>query len=558
MDNNHGITIDFDAPARMRDGTVLRANIYRPQGAGPWPTLLTRLPYGKDLQIANLLLDPVLAARRGFIVVVQDTRGRYSSDGAWEPFRFEGFDGYDSVEWAARLPGSNGRVGMYGASYFGNSQWMAALERPPSLAAISPAFTWADPMDGLFGRGGAVELGLVLPWSLQQGVDYIRRQAPTTDEAFSRIWALVDDFDKLEREGYWQLPVSEAAVLARHGIPDLGSIRAVEDESIATSSTVAGKHERVTVPTLHTGGWYDIFLQGTLDNHAAMVSLGRPSSLVVGPWTHGGFVDPIGEGRFGLRASRTGVPVHPDGDLNDLELAWLGKHLTAAESPAPGESFVRVFVMGRNEWRDERTWPPAGTRSERHFLRADGTLSLTSPGSDEEPSEFTYDPADPVATIGGALVMSPSFPAGAFDQTSIETRDDVLIFTSAPLQAPIEVAGRVTATLSVQSSAPATDWVMRLCQVFPDGRSVNLCDGIARISSHADRAAEVRIDLWSTCNVFDAGHRIRVQVTSSNFPRWDRNLNTGDQQGRAHLVARQRLYHDASHPSYIELPTRHD
>jgi uncharacterized protein len=548
--------VEFDVAARMRDGVALRANVYRPEGSGPWPTLLARTPYGKDnLQTVSWPgFDPVQAARRGFIVVVQDTRGRFASDGDWDPFSFEGQDGHDSVEWAATLPGSNGRVGMYGGSYHGNTQWLAAIERPPSLAAISPAMTWSEPMDGVFARGGAVELGLALMWALHTGQEYLGRLGLDDVELQRRIDDVTDELDRLAEAGYWELPVNDMAALRRHGVPDIGGIRVLDDPDVAKRSRVGDSHDRVEVPTFHTAGWYDLFLQGTLDSYQAMAAAGREARLIIGPWTHQRFADPVGERAFGLRAGRDGVPVHAHGSWNDLQLAWFRRHLVPEANVELPAAPVRIFVMGRNEWRDESCWPPERAVDERWFLRSDGSLTSAGPGLGEDASEFLYDPADPVPTVGGHGAVWPGYAAGPIDQAGVEARDDVLVFTSGPLEEDLEVTGRVRVVLHAESSAPSTDWVARLCDVHPEGRSFNLCDGIVRVTERAQERACHEIDLWSTSNVFLRGHRLRVHVTSSSFPRWDRNLNTANQRESRHEVARQRVHHAAGRPSYIELP----
>jgi putative CocE/NonD family hydrolase len=547
-----GVTVELDVPARMRDGVTLRANVYRPDGEGPWPTLLMRTPYGK---VNTWAIDPVLAAAEGFMVVTQDTRGRFASEGEWTPFRFEREDGYDSVEWAARLPGSNGRVGMFGGSYVGSTQWMAAVGQPPSLGAIAPSITWSEPLDGLFARGGALELGLTLPWTLEMGAEYLGRLPISDEERRRRLDALLDDYDRLSSEGYWDLPVHDMALLHRHGVPDPGTIAMLSNPEVPSWCRVAGEHERVTVPTFHTACWHDIFVQAMLDNYAAMAALGRPARLLVGPWTHLAFTDPVGEQCFGIRAR--GLDTVPDapGDLRSLQLRWLRRYLTADAGGAEidEEPPVRIFVMGRNEWRDEQAWPLARARVERWHLGAGGALQPGAPSAEATPSDYTYDPADPVPTLGGQTVMAAQSPSGPFEQARIEARDDVLVFTSEPLQRDLEVTGRVRVVLHAESSAPSTDWVARLCDVHPDGRSYNLCDGIIRIDKGAEALRSVEIDLWSTSNVFLAGHRIRVHVTSSSFPRWDRNLNTGNQREARFETARQRIHHDADHPSWIEL-----
>lgn len=536
----------------MRDGVTLRANVYRPEGAGPWPTLLTRTPYDKDDVGEHVWcgLDPVQAARRGFMVVAQDVRGRFASDGELDAFRFERQDGFDTVEWAARLPGSNGRVGMFSASYCGSTQWLAAAERPPSLAAISPALTWSDPMDGLCARGGAVELGLALRWALENGFDTLARLALDDVERERRIAAVVETWDHLPEAGYWELP--PAAVAARLGLPDLGGIGAIARPEIADRCRVTDLHERIDVPSLHTAGWYDLFAQGTLDNYRAMAGAGKDARLVVGPWTHQAFADPVGELRFGMDASRDGAPLQ--GDWRELQLAWFRRHLVPDAGVELPDRPVRIFVMGRNVWRDESGWPLERAVPARWFLRADGSLASAGSEEGERASEFVYDPANPVPTVGGHGQLSPGYVNGPVDQAAVEARDDVLVFTSEPLRDELEVTGRVRVILHAESSAPSTDWVARLCDVHPDGRSFNLCDGIVRVSERAHDCARHEIDLWSTSNVFLRGHRLRVHVTSSSFPRWDRNLNTGNQRERHHEVARQRVHHAAERPSYVELP----
>jgi uncharacterized protein len=549
---SHRVIADLDVPVAMRDGVTLRANVYRPAGDAVWPTLLMRTPYGKDgpIQTSWPGLDPVQTAGKGFVVVLQDARGRFASDGLWEPFRCDEADGYDSVHWAARLPCSNGRVGMYGGSYDGSMQWLAAMQRPPSLAAIAPLMTWSEPMDGVFARGGATELGFALMWALLMGPEILRRQHADGDLK-RRLEAVMDEWDHLDEKGYWELPVSDFPIGQRHGIRDVGAIRVLDDPGLAHSSRV--RHHDVEVPSFHTGGWYDLFVQGTIDNHEAMVALGRESRLVIGPWSHPHFGDPIGERVFGLRGGRDAPAMHHGRDWADLQLAWFSRQLDGGSPDDLGDPPVRIFVMGRNEWRDESSWPLTRARNERWFLRPAGGLG-TTPAVGEHATEFAYDPGDPVPTMGGHTRMSSGHVPGPFDQTPIERRQDVLVFSSAPLRHDLEVTGRVRVVLRVESSAPSTDWVARLCDVHPDGRSMNICDGIVRVCSRAGAPGIHEIDLWSTSNVFLRGHCIRLHVTSSSFPRWDRNLNTGDQHAPRHVIARQRVHHDADRPSYVELP----
>ncbi|MGP3920360.1 CocE/NonD family hydrolase [Nonomuraea sp. 10N515B] len=547
--------IEFDVPAQMRDGTVLRADVYRPGGTGPWPVLLSRLPYGKQSPMVAMVLDPAAAARRGFMVVLQDTRGRFASEGEWEPWTYEESDGYDTVRWAAALPGSNGSVGMCGGSYFGNTQWMAALSKPPELKAIAPLFTWSDPDDGLFSRGGAIELGITVPWSLMQGADtLIRRHRTDLAGLQSSIAGLVRDLDGLASGGYGELPAGRFPAFARHDLPELGYERSRREPDWAASCRVAGRHDEIDLPTFQVGGWYDIFCQGTLDNFTAMRRAGRSATLIMGPWGHANWRHVVGDVNFGFGANSDFMGMR--GRVTDMQLDWFERTLGEGEAPEPGTGKVLLFVMGINQWREETEWPLSRAVDTDFHLRADGRLTHEPPSTAEQPEEFTYDPMDPVPTTGGALFMSDDFRPGPLDQTAVEAREDVLVFTTEPLTEDVEVTGRVRAVLFATTDGPSTDWVARLCDVDDNGVSRNVADGIVRVRATPGEPAEHVVDLWSTSIVFRAGHRIRLQVASSNFPRWDRNLNTGEPEDSATTarVARQQVFHDPARPSRVVLP----
>lgn len=546
--------IEFDVPAEMRDGTVLRADVYRPTGGGPWPTLLARLPYDKQLPTHLVTLDPLTAVRHGYQVVIQDTRGRFASGGKWEPLLHEEADGYDTVRWAARLPGSNGRVGMLGSSYYGNTQWMAAIAQPPELQALAPTVTWSEPLDGVFARGGALELGIFAHWSLQQGIaDVFRRYADDSGELTKRLATLVGDIDRLRTDTYWELPTGNPPTVARNEISGTLFDRTLHDPDAVDACRVAGKYERIDLPTFNVGGWYDIFAQGTLDNYAAMAAAGRPARLVMGPWVHGPFLQQVGEVNFGCAANAMLLDLRRP--LGGMQLEFFDQWLRDVP-PVDEAAPVKIFVMGVNRWRDESAWPLARAVDTAFHLRAGGGLTAGLPDTGEAPDEYVYDPADPVITTGGALLMSPEFGAGPADQSRVEARPDVLVFSTQPLPADVEVTGRVRVTLWAATDAPSTDWVARLCDVDASGVSRNVTDGILRVGRAAGEVTRHEIDLWSTSMVFRAGHRIRVQVTSSNFPRWDRNLNTGEpiDVGTTMRPARQTVFHDASRPSHILLP----
>ncbi|MFI7530253.1 CocE/NonD family hydrolase [Nocardia salmonicida] len=545
--------IEFDAEATMRDGTVLRADVYRPTGDGPWPVILQRTPYDRRASIQGLL-DPYTAVSRGYMLVHQDTRGRLRSDGEWLPFTYEVEDGYDTVRWAAGLPGSSGVVGMIGASYTGNTQWAAALAKPPELRAISPQITWSDPSDGLHFRGGAIELGLNGWWSLMTGAGEIAARAQDPAQAGAALARLAADYDRLVPAGYWELPAAELPAVTRHGVPDIGVRRALADPANADGATIAGKHSSVEVAALNSGGWFDIFLQGTLDNHSAMAALGKPTRLIVGPWSHltksGAWGAVAGETNFGLASAHASIA------FDELQLSWFDHWLADVNNGVESELPVKIFVMGANQWRDETEWPLARAVDTPWYLGADATLTPVPPTTEQTPDSYRYDPANPVPTRGGNLVMAFEYPAGQFDQAAIEQRPDVLTYTSGPLTEELEVTGRVRVRLHAATDAPSTDWVARLCDVGTDGVSRNLCDGIQRVKAVPGEPGEYEIDLWSTSNVFLAGHRIRVQVTSSNFPRWDRNPNTAEpaQTATTMRTAQQTIFHDAARPSQIILP----
>jgi uncharacterized protein len=570
------VHVELDVPATMRDGVTLRANVYRPEGDGPWPVLLTRLPYGKDLPLGTSMMDPVQAARRGYMVVVQDTRGRFRSEGDWYPFIHEDLDGYDSVEWAAGLPGSSGRVGMYGASYFGFTQWAAARERPPHLAALFPFITWADALDGTSMRGGALELGIMGHWLMQQTLDPIIRQNVRDPQALrAALDRLISELDGLPRGGYAELPLQEFGPLRRldsaQFVADV--LQRYNDEAYIARVSVAPFYERLDVPAYHAGGWYDIFLNGILQNYTALAARGAtPQKLIIGPWSHGAYGQIIGDEDFGFRSATALI----DGqiDFMSLQLTWFDRWLKDIANGIAAGPPVKLFIMGENVWRDEQEWPLRRAVPTPHYLHSaggantgagDGTLSPAMP-DDEPVDRYVYDPHNPVPTVGGALLVHPSYRPGPVDQRPVESRRDVLVYTSAPLERDVEVTGPVTVTLWAATSARDTDFVARLVDVHPDGRAINLTDGILRArfrqGIHAPeslvnpgQAYAYQIDLWATSNLFRAGHRIRLDVTSSSFPRWDRNPNTGAPlgEGTELVPATQTILHDAAHPSHVLL-----
>jgi putative CocE/NonD family hydrolase len=577
MDPIREVTIQTDVSAQMRDGTTLMSNVYRPADGGPYPVLLARMPYGKDLPFNSTYLDTVRAARRGYIVAVQDGRGRYTSEGKFTPFVHEFEDGYDSVEWAAKLPGSSGGVGMIGLSYLGKTQWHAAVMQPPSLKSMAPGQTWGNHLNGAQMRGGARELGLMQYWAQTALALEIlfRKYRGEPQKIGEKLPELVGSIDTLlAGGGYDALPLTQ--------LPDPdnltpfvrgGFARGADDEGWDYLN-IDGKYDQVEASTFHIGGWYDCFIGETLRQYEAMKERAkaadmRPPRLLVGPWTHGEFGSTVGDLDFGIGSS--GAFLNCRGDLTEAHLGWFDATLKGEESPLEDKPPVEVFVMGENRWRGYEEWPVPGAYEEWWHLHGGGRLAREEPAR-SEPDAYDYDPRDPVPTVGGATLMAPIHRPGARDQREVEDRPDVLVYTSEVLREDYTALGPVHATVFAATSAPDTDFVVRLVDVYPDGRAIGVTDGVIRTSAREafpapgviwpaqpkpvepGRVYQYNVDLWATGITFMAGHRIRVQVTSSCFPRWDRNPNTGESADSARTeVARQRVFHDPERPSHVTL-----
>lgn len=551
------VEIDYDVEAVMRDGTVLRADVYRSANAGPRPAFLMRTPYGKRA-VNFSFLDVLGTLSRGFIVVVQDTRGRGASEGEWLPWLHDGQDGFDTIEWLAGLKTCDGRVAMFGPSYMGNMQLLAAREQPPALVSIAPMTASIEPHDGLLQRGGANELGLGAWWSLMMAIEPLAHLAKSGQSgAQERLLTTEKALDQLGKRTYWELPSTAQPSVLATGQPDLAASNSNLTDSVVDSVRMAGRFENISVPTLAIGGWFDLFIQAAIDTFCQARAAGVPAELIIGPWTHGTIHGTDG-GRGG--DLNFGIDSLSPSDHSSLTAAqWEWAERSMGELTAPTKPPVHIFVMGINQWRREESWPLEQAVETAWFLQPGHGLAQQQPTDDVAVSCFEYDPSDPVPTTGGAFVMAPDYRAGSLDQRVVEERPDVLVFTSDVLAENLEVTGRVSAHLLVHTDAPSTDWVVRLCDVDEDGVSHNLADGIVRTTSEVGRVQEVEVDLWSTSNVFLAGHRIRVQVTSSSFPRWDRNLNTGEDPSRnpagTHLrVAHQTVHHNRTHASRILLP----
>ncbi len=577
---SHRILVDRNLPVPMRDGTLLMTDVYRTAGAGPLPAIVVRLPYGKStLSMQAIQIEPVRAAEVGFAVVYQDTRGRFLSEGEFYPFVHEGADGYDTVEWVAGQPWCNGQVGMTGASYVGVSQWLTAVLQPPHLQAIFPIVSPSDLYEGMIYQGGAFQLGFTLLWTLLfLAPDTALRRAQAGEGGAGVAGRLLLASAQIA-DHYAYLPLSELPTLRESGTADyyFDWMAHQNCDVFWQSIDPTRLYDRVQVPAYNVGGWYDLFLLGTLENYARMREEGGTEAaragqrLRVGPWAHGVYGGTYPDRSYGVQSSAGFV------DLTGLQLRYFDYHLKGLDNGFDQDPPVRIFVMGEDRWRDEEEWPLARTHYECWFLRsgenaggAGGGLS-PAPPSREVPDVYEYDPHDPAPTIGGPSFL-PGVAVGANcgpkDQRATETRPDILIYSSEPLQEALEVTGPLEVILYASTTVPDTDFVARLCDVSPDGTSRIIAEGIlrARFREGYDRPSLVnpgevnvfRLDLVATSNLFKVGHRVRVHVTSSSFPRFDRNPNTGRRLGQDRpsdlRSAVQTVFHDAEHPSHIVLP----
>ncbi|MEX2480283.1 MAG: CocE/NonD family hydrolase [Gammaproteobacteria bacterium] len=571
------ILIDKNVDIPMADGIRLRADVYRPHDAARHPVLLQRTPYNKELwPITALTLDPVRAAAAGFVVVIQDVRARWASQGdVFFPYRDEAADGADSVAWCASQPWSSGRVGCYGLSYMGGTSWLAALSGHPALGAISPTTAPNDFWRNHFWRGGALNIGTLAMWALRAiGPAALIRAHPDPADFAP---ALVELFDAVDGFGdiLATLPLNEFAParprdeafvpffyeFLRHPAPDAWT----------DGLLFSDRHAAVQVPSLSIAGWHDLLLGADLEHFAGMrANAGtavarRHSRLVIGPWAHGMFQNVVGEVDFGFRAN--GMFLDLKEDLTRLQLRWFERWLTGEDGASGGdaEAPVRYFVQGRNRWRDAADWPPREAVVTPWYLGADGTLVPAPPTVPEAADSYVYDPARPCPTLGGNLLLPPQYPAGPVDQICLLGRRDVLCYTSPVLESDLEIAGPVSMELHAATSGADTDWMVKLCDVDVDGRIVNICDGVVRGSLRDGRERRLlepgaeysySIDLWSTAMLFRAGHRLTVLITSSDFPRYDRNPNNGElaHEARRFVPALQRVFRDSTRPSRILLP----
>ena len=560
---SEAIRIDGRVPVPMRDGVKLYADVYRPRREGKFPVLVVRTPYG--VQRDGMHEPKIRFAQRGYAVVVQDTRGRYQSEGTWEPFRNEAEDGYDTIQWAAQQPWSTGKVATEGGSYLGHVQWRAASLAPPNLVTIFPMVASTSIYHNWAYVGGAFRLSFNYGWGAVRMPARIMLPQYWHDAAYAP--------EELKYETIlWHLPLNRGDLMSSNqGVQhyrDWLKHQSYDDYWRAISDEE--RFPNIKVPAHTSGGWFDIFLAGTINGFAGLRARGgseiarRESKMIIGPWGHGPS-QKTGDVDFGPSAMR---------ELFPRELSWYDHYLKGEDNGINREPPVEIFYMGANRWVKAEDWPVPGTAFTPFYLssggqansgRGDGRLQAEKAGGAQS-DEFLYDPNQPVPTVGGNNCCGTPTLAGPRDQRSIEARHDVLVYTGEILKQPLSIAGPVKLKLYAATDGPDTDFVAKLVDVHPNGFAMNIAEGIlrARFRKGLDKMEllrpnevyEFEIDLIATANVFLPGHRMRVDITSSNFPQFDRNPNTGEDLGVSDKVrlARQKIFHTAERPSHILLP----
>jgi uncharacterized protein len=569
-----------DVMVPMRDGVELATDIWLPDGSGRAPTLLVRIPYSKDLPnlYAYALVPNIFAlVEAGYVVVCQDCRGTFRSGGEFVPMVNEPDDGADTITWLLGQPWCDGNIGTYGGSYLGFVQWASASSSTAGLTAIAPAVTTTDYYTTpWYSEGGALSLHTIHLWTTLMALNDARRAAGAGSGDRQALMELVGMAADLQPH-MAAMPVRDQPLLEKQWQWWAEILAHPARDQFWRELSVADRFGKITVPALNIGGWFDIFVNNTARTFTELKANGGSAAardgqrLIIGPWDHLNQTGIYPDRQFGLLADALSCDI--TGQHQRFFDRWLRGQPDAVDGTAP----VRIFVMGVDQWRDEQDWPLPDTRYADYHLHSSGRAN-TAAGDGElrsEPADvahtdtYLYDPQRPVPTLGGRVMNPPSSnAAGPVDQRPVETRDDVLCYSSPILEQSVEVTGHVALTLFVSSSAPDTDFTGKLVDVFPDGRVIFLTDGILRARYRKSLAEpepltpgdvyEVNLDLSVTSNVFLPGHRIRLEISSSNFPRFDRNTNTGgvitEESGIQAQVAVNRILHGPDHPSRLVLP----
>jgi putative CocE/NonD family hydrolase len=545
-----------DVAVPMRDGVNLRADVLRPS-PGRFPTLVYRTPYGKHDALKGYTTF-TRAVERGYAVIVQDVRGRYSSDGEFRPYENDGRDGYDTIEWAARQPWSNGRVGTFGLSYPGAVQWLAAVENPPHLEAMVPAMTFSTPQN-FFYSGGIWDMSWAQwIWQNIAADARVKKKLPGTNLEGVPKWNAV------KGKMLGTLPLDQLAELRDIAPYYYEWLHHPPEDPFWNFAELRNKYGRTRAAVLNLSGWNDDNYgpEGAITNYAGLVRsrAGQPShaALLLGPWVHG--VDSTARTKFGERDFGRAAAI----DYDEVVLGWMDRYLRDDRTVPPADA-VRYFVMGDNRWRTSDTWPPAGHASIYYLSSAGeaprrGELAATPPTRPDASSTFVSNPDDPV--------INPYASAGVHDYQKLAERRDVITFDSAPLARDIEVTGPIRARVYVSCDCRDTDLWVRLLDVATDGAAYNLMspglDAVRASYRNLDkgrqllspgRVYELGLDQLVTSNVFQRGHRVRIQISASFFPNFSRNLHTGDLETVSARMQRAtvRVHHDRQHPSQVSL-----
>jgi len=558
------IIIERNVMVSMRDGVKLATDIYRPKAEGKYPVILCRIPYGTDNAEFNSIGK--FFVRNGYIFVIQDTRGTFDSEGLYFPLIFEQEDGKDTVEWISRQSWFNGKLGTWGASYFGYTQW-ALSPGNEKLTAMNPIYGTGSIYKFVY-RGGALSYVQMVPWNTSMENAYREKQG-------------IKEKIKVEllKGGYYNEPIRKAEPVDvkdalnkpeslekgvldwLHHPGDIAQVSALNFDQF---------YPQVSAPSLQIEGWYDQALGPSLDDFVNIRKYGigdaKKTKIIIGPWVHNlpGFPN---DKRY-QQGMLEGLRIY-GGEM----MAWFDYWLKGIDHGVEKSAPVKIFVMGENIWREEWEWPLARTQWTKFYIHSqgnansingDGFLSTTPP-KDEPQDKFIYDPNNPVPTKGGAFLPYKKWKAGAFDQSKIEERNDVLLYVSEPLTEKLEVTGPVKMVLFAETDVKDTDFTAKLVDIYPDGKAYNLCDGIIRARYResvfkptlleSGKIYKFEIDMWATSNVFLPGHRIGLEISSSNFPQFDRNTNCGGEGGAScRKIANQTVYHNDKYPSYLYLP----
>lgn len=563
-----GVSIKRDVAIPMRDGAVLRADVYRPHAAeNPLPVLLLRMPYNKFVAQGYVYANPIWYARHGYVVVIQDCRGRYASDGEFEPLVTEASDGADTVSWCAKLSGTNGKVGMFGFSYAGVNQLMATTCRPEGLAALCPGF-YPTGMYGSFSYfGGAFSVSTIAQWLTIIAGDRARRADDPAAlrmirqaEAVVGKWHPATSIRDIPLIAPNELTPFAAELLDHPAQDDFWTPMELEADAVPDD-----------IPCLHISGWYDTFIVESLAYYRRISRESKVEQrLLIGPWLHLPWAQVVGGVDFGPDAANM---------VDSHQLAFFDAHLKNDRTHIDALPAVSVFIMGVNKWESFENWPPADakpttlhlhSKGRANTLAGDGWLDKSVPA--EEPADiYVYDPLVPVESVGGHSCCLPTVtPMGAFDQRSVEMRNDVLCYTNERSDAAYDVVGEVEVDLFVTTSAKDTDFTAKLCHVRANGQSINLCEGIQRLRFATDPSREIflapneihkiTIRLGETAVRIRPGERLRLEISSSNYPAFDRNPNTGVALGREgpfdFVQALQAVHHTAARPSALRINVR--